>query len=87
MPTGKKGRAMGKKKQKPINEDKFGELEGIVCYIADQVAFLEIIFNSGVTPKMEGNHFSGLGVVLNHIHEDTYKALSLIDEIQIQATG
>jgi hypothetical protein len=74
-------------KKKPINEKQFEELEGIVCYIADQVAFLEIVFNSGVTPKMEGNHFSGLGAVLEHIHEDAHKALTLVDEIQIQATG
>jgi len=76
------------KKEKLINEDKFKELQGMVCYISDQVAFLETVFNNGDPPvEMDETHFTGLSIMLNNIHKDTYKILDLIDEIQIEAAG
>jgi hypothetical protein len=70
------------KKKDPIDKEQFEELEGVICYIADQVAFLEIVFSSGIPPKMEENHFSGLGAILKHIHHETYKALELATDIK-----
>ena len=71
-------------KEKPITSEQIEAVQGELCYLADEIAFLQEVF-SDPRGDLEANHQTGLSKILEHIHADSYKALSLLDELEMQA--
>jgi hypothetical protein len=55
-----------------------------MCYLADEIAFLQEVFRD-TQADLEPHHTTGLSKILEHIHDDSYEALKLVDDLEEQA--
>jgi len=72
------------KPKEPITSEQIGEAQSALCYLADEIAFLQIVFDD-MPPDLESHHATGLSKILEHVHADSYKVLDLLDELEMQA--
>lgn len=63
-----------------------GQLKLVICDVADQVAFLSLVFD-GVHHSMEEHHFTGLSIILDRVHDDSYKAFDMISDMEDRVAG
>lgn len=72
------------KPKEPITSEQIEDVQGELCYLADEIAFLQEVFRD-THMDLEPHHATGLSKILEHVHADSYKVLDLLDELESQA--